>query len=95
MQSSTESGSAAVALDDFPQAVEELEIIAAFSEISDPRNNSGKRHQIALCLALFTLAMDGKQLHGSYQLEWNNPDSPPHPAIMLVSAYLVERGLRG
>lgn len=37
--------------------------------------------------------MDGKQLRGSYQLEFNNPDLPPHPAIMLVSAYLVERGL--
>ncbi len=163
MRLSTESASAAVALDTSPQAVEPLEIIAAFSEIADSRNNSGKRHHIALCLALFTLAiaagnqgflaigdwlksyekelielfkppkgrlpsystirrvlitldyrvyaaalgrffhiealpgetlaMDGKQLRGSYQLELNNPDSPPHPAIMLVSAYLVERGL--
>jgi hypothetical protein len=40
-----------------------------------------------------TLAMDGKVLRGSYQLETDNPDSPPHPAILLVSAYLVERGL--
>lgn len=40
-----------------------------------------------------TLAVDGKVLRGSYQLESDNPDSPPHPAIMLVSAYLVERGL--
>ena len=40
-----------------------------------------------------TLAVDGKVLRGSYQLETDNPDSPPHPAIMLVSAYLVERGL--
>lgn len=40
-----------------------------------------------------TLAVDGKILRGSYQLETDNPDSPPHPAIMLVSAYLVERGL--
>lgn len=39
-----------------------------------------------------TLAMDGKQLRGSYQIEIN-PESPPHPAILLVSAYLVERGL--
>jgi len=146
-----------------PVSCEHIEIVAAFSEIADPRNNSGKRHQIALCLALFTLAiaagnqgflaigdwlksyedelielfkppkrrlpsystirrvlltldyraysaalarffhidplpgetlaMDGKQLRGSYQLEVNNPDSPPHPAILLVSAYLVERGL--
>jgi hypothetical protein len=40
-----------------------------------------------------TLAVDGKVLRGSYQLEQDNPNSPPHPAIMLVSAYLVERGL--
>jgi hypothetical protein len=40
-----------------------------------------------------TLAVDGKVLRGSYQRETDNPDSPPHPAIMLVSAYLVERGL--
>lgn len=142
---------------------EQPEIVAAFAEIADRRSNLGKRHQIALCLALFTLAiaagnqgflaigdwlksyqselielfkpakqrlpsystirrvlltldycaysaalarffnieplpgetlaMDGKQLRGSYQLEVNNPDSPPHPAILLVSAYLVERGL--
>ncbi len=26
-------------------------------------------------------------------LESDNPDSTPHPAIMLVSAYIVERGL--
>jgi hypothetical protein len=44
-------------------------------------------------LAGETLAMDGKVLRGSYQLETDNPDSPPHPAIQLVSAYLVERGL--
>ena len=37
--------------------------------------------------------MDGKVLRGSYQLETDNPHSEPHPAIMLVSAYLVERGL--
>jgi hypothetical protein len=40
-----------------------------------------------------TIAVDGKVLRGSYQLESNNPNSEPHPAIMLVSAYLVERGL--
>lgn len=40
-----------------------------------------------------TLAMDGKQLRGSYQIKTNNPESPPHPAILLVSAYIVERGL--
>lgn len=54
------------------------------------------------CLAKFfeirplageTLAVDGKVLRGSYQLETDNPHSEPHPAIMLVSAYLAERGL--
>lgn len=40
-----------------------------------------------------TIATDGKVLRGSYQLETDNPCSVPHPAIMLVSAYIVERGL--
>ncbi len=44
-------------------------------------------------LAGETLAVDGKVLRGSYQLESDNPDSLPHPAILLVSADLVERGL--
>ena len=140
-----------------------IEILEAFADLPDVRHPSGKRHQMSLCLALFTLAvtagnrgflaigdwlksyrqelidlfqppqqrlpsystirrvlltldyqaysaalarffgveprpgetlaMDGKVLRGSYQLETDNPDSPPHPAIMLVSAYLVERGL--
>ena len=143
--------------------VEYLEIIKAFVDLPDIRKSSGKRHQMTLCLALFTLAVtagnrgflaigdwlkcyrselialfnppkqrlpsystirrvllqldyaqysaalarffgieplpgetlavDGKVLRGSYQLESDNRDSPPHPAIMLVSAYLVERGL--
>ena len=29
-----------------------------------------------------TLAVDNKILQSSYQLETDNPDSPPHPAIM-------------
>jgi hypothetical protein len=144
-------------------ATDRIEILEAFAELPDIRHSSGKRHQMALCLALFTLAvtsgnrgfiaigdwlnsyrdelielfdppkqrlpsystirrvlltldyqtysaalarffgiepfpgetlaMDGKFLRGSYQLETDNPDSPPHPAIVLVSAYLVERGL--
>ena len=146
-----------------PAASERIAILEAFAELPDVRKTSGKRHQMALCLALFTLAvtagnrgflaigdwlksyhyellelfqppqqrlpsystirrvlltldyqaysaalarffgieplpgetlaMDGKVLRGSYQLETDNPESPPHPAIMLVSAYLVERGL--
>lgn len=146
----------------FP-ATGRIEILEAFAELPDVRQASGKRHQMTLCLALFTLAVtagnrgflaigdwlhsyrqdllelfnppkqrlpsystirrvllqvdyqaysaalarffgvdplpgetlavDGKVLRGSYQLETDNPDSPPHPAIQLVSAYLVERGL--
>lgn len=141
----------------------EIEIIKAFAEIKDPRRRAGQRHNLPLCLALFTLAiaagnkgflaigdwissyreqliglfkppknrlpsystvrrtllhttyqeysvcltnffeikpvagetvaMDGKVLKGSYQVENDNPYSDSHPAIMLVSAYLVERGL--
>lgn len=144
-------------------ATERIEILEAFAKLPDVRNASGKRHQMTLCLALFTLAvtagnrgflaigdwlasyrrelidlfnppkqrlpsystirrvlltldyqsystalarffgieplpgetlaLDGKILRGSYQLETDNPDSPPHPAILLVSAYVVERGL--
>ena len=40
-----------------------------------------------------TIAVDGKVLRGSYMVEADNPHQEPHPAIMLVSAYLVERGL--
>lgn len=36
---------------------EQLEILSAFSEIGDARHSRGKRHHIALCLALFTLAI--------------------------------------
>jgi len=39
------------------------------------------------------LAVDGKTLRGSYQLESNHPNSESHPAIVLVTVYLVERGL--
>ena len=54
------------------------------------------------CLAQFfqispevgeTLALDGKTLKGSYLRENGNLHCEPHKAIMLVSAYLVERGL--
>ncbi len=38
-------------------AVERIEILEAFVELSDVRKVSGKRHQMALCLALFTLAV--------------------------------------
>ncbi len=144
-------------------STDRIEILEAFAELPDVRKASGKRHQMTLCLALFTLAvtagnrgflaigdwlksyrddlialfnppkqrlpsystirrvllrldyqaysaalarffgveplpgetlaMDGKVLRGSYQLATDHPDSPPHPAILLVSAYLVERGL--
>ncbi len=151
--------------------MERLEILEAFVDLPDVHKASGQRHHMALCLALFTLAMTaanrgflaiddwlksyrselialfnplkqrlssystlrrvplkrdyaqylaalarffgielrpgdtlavarlrrsgalGKVSRGSYQLETDHPDSPPHPAIMLVRAYQVERGL--
>lgn len=146
-----------------PPTAKQIELLEAFADIPDARNASGKRHQVPLCLALFTLAVtagnrgflaigdwlksyktelielfeppqqrlpsystirrvlltldyqqysaalarffgvtplpgetvaaDGKVLRGSYQLEADNPDSAPHKSIMLVTAYLVERGL--
>ena len=58
--------------------------------------------QYSACLAKFfnvqpqageTISLDGKVLRSSYQLEDDNLNSDRHPAIMLVSAYIVERGL--
>lgn len=40
-----------------------------------------------------TIATDGKVLRGSYEAPKDDPDVDSHPAIMLVTAYLVERGL--
>ena len=40
-----------------------------------------------------TIGLDAKVLRGSFMVESTNPDCQPHPAIMLVSASLVERGL--
>jgi hypothetical protein len=54
------------------------------------------------CLAKFfgiepqsgeTIAMDGKVLRGSYECPSDDPNVESHPAIMLVTAYIVERGL--
>lgn len=140
-----------------------LAIVEAFAHLPDPRRGAGQRHNQALCLALFTLAVaagcrgflaigdwlsayhdelvglfvpakgrlpsystirrvllnvdygqysaclaqffeitpshgemiavDGKRLRGSYQLASEHSTSEPHPAIQLVSVYLVERGL--
>jgi len=39
------------------------------------------------------LAVDGKRLRRSYQLASEHSTTEPHPAIQLVSVYLVERGL--
>ncbi|MHC5932237.1 hypothetical protein [Nostoc sp.] len=38
-----------------------------------------------------TVGLDGKVLKGSYLIENHNPKSDSHPAIMLVSSYIVER----
>lgn len=57
--------------------------------------------QYSVCLAKIfnvkplcgeTIALDGKVLKGSYQIENDNLNSDSHPAIMLVSTYIVERG---
>jgi len=40
-----------------PPSTERLEILEAFADLPDSRNASGKRHQMTLCLALFTLAV--------------------------------------
>jgi len=141
----------------------QLTIIEAFSDLPDPRRTAGQRHQQALCLSLFTLAVtagnrgflaigdwlkayhdelvallappkgrlpsystirrvlldleyqrysaclarffgiqplagetiatDGKVVRGSYEAISDDPSIDSHPAIMLVSAYIVERGL--
>lgn len=141
----------------------QLVIVEAFADLCDTRRTAGQRHQQALCLALFTLAVaagnrgflaigdwlkayhdelvalfqppkdripsystirrallrldyreysarlsrffgiqplpgetiaaDGKVLRGSYETISDDPSVDSHPAIMLVSAYLVERGL--
>jgi len=141
----------------------ELAIVAAFAALPDTRRTAGQRHQQALCLALFTLAVvagnrgflaigdwlkayhaelvdlfapakgrlpsystirrtllrleypvysaclsrffgmqplpgetiatDGKVLRGSYETLSDDPAVDSHPAIMLVTAYIVERGL--
>ena len=38
-------------------ATDRIEILEAFADLPDGRHSSGKRHQMALCLALFTLAI--------------------------------------
>jgi hypothetical protein len=40
-----------------------------------------------------TLSLDGKTLRGSYLIESNSSRNESHPAIVLVTAYLVEKGL--
>lgn len=40
-----------------PSPPERIEILEAFAELPDTRQASGKRHQMTLCLALFTLAV--------------------------------------
>jgi hypothetical protein len=141
----------------------QLAIVEVFADLCDTRRTAGQRHQQALCLALFTLAVaagnrgflaigdwlkayqvelvalfqppkdrlpsystirrallrldyreyaarlsrffgieplpgetiavDGKVLRGSYEAISDDPSVDSHPAIMLVSAYIVERGL--
>jgi len=37
--------------------VSQLAILKAFTELQDPRRRAGQRHNLALCLGLFTLAI--------------------------------------
>jgi len=37
--------------------VSQLAILEAFTQLQDPRRRAGQRHNLALCLALFTLAI--------------------------------------
>ena len=41
----------------FEAQPEKIEILEAFADLPDVRKASGKRHHMALCLALFTLAV--------------------------------------
>ena len=43
-------------------AVERIEILEAFVDLPDVRRAAGKRHHMALCLALFTLAVTAGNL---------------------------------
>jgi hypothetical protein len=56
----------------------------------------------SLCLAKFfeidpiageTIALDGKVLRGSYNVDTPASTTESHPAIQLVTVYIVERGL--
>ncbi|MGR3280759.1 ISAs1 family transposase, partial [Acaryochloris marina NIES-2412] len=58
--------------------------------------------RFAQCLSRFfeivpqpgeTVATDGKVLKHSFMFETDNPSCQTHPAIMMVTGYLVERGL--
>ena len=40
-----------------------------------------------------TIIPEGKALKGSYFTQEYNPETQPHPAIIFVTFYLVERGL--
>jgi hypothetical protein len=148
---------------DVVSALNNLAIVEAFADLPDARRGEGKRHNQALCLALFTLsisagckgflaisdwlssyrselielfnpaksrlpsystirrvllnldyeaysnclakffqidpvagetvAMDGKVLRGSYNIETCSSTTESHPAIQLVTVYIVERGM--
>lgn len=43
-----------------PASTEGLAILEAFAALSDVHQSAGKRHQIAFCLALFTLAITSR-----------------------------------
>ena len=82
-----------------------LAIVEAFSDLPDARRGAGRRHQQALCLALFTLAMSvGCQGFlaisdwlDSYRAELLELFSPPKDCLTFLqydSSSIAELGLQ-
>jgi len=75
-------------------AADRIEVLEAFAEFPDPRHASGKRHQMALCLALFTLAVTARNRGviaigdwlKSYRRELIDLLHPPKHRLLAVAA---------
>ncbi|MGF1517209.1 MAG: transposase family protein [Nodosilinea sp.] len=82
-------------------AVERIEILEAFVELPDVRRAAGKRHQMALCLALFTLAVtagnrrfiaigDWLKSYRSELIELFNPPKQRLPSYSTIRRVLLK-----
>ena len=80
---------------------ERIEILEAFAELPDVRKASGKRHQMALCLALFTLAVtvgnrgflaigDWLRCYRSELIQLFNPPKQPLPFYSTIRRVLLK-----